>query len=326
MRYRGMSRRLPPLNSLRAFEAAARHLSFTKAAEELNVTQAAISHQVKALEEVVGLQLFRRLNRRLILTDAGQAYLPPLRDAFDMMAAATGRLRAGEDSGSLKVTTMHSVAVKWLLPRLPRFQAAHPEIDVMISASYALVDFTRDDVDVGIRYGRGQYEGLRADPLMGDEIMPVCSPALLVGDPPLRGPEDLKHHTLLHDTVFISPDDPDWAHWLAAAGVQGVDSQRGPKFSDSNMVIQAAVAGQGVALTRRSLTQDDIDAGLLVQPFGPVMQTPLFYTVVCLPSAADQPKIRLFRDWLYEEAQASGARPPPSGLPSSSKSTSPAPD
>ncbi len=312
-----MARRLPPLNGLRAFEAAARHLSFTKAAEELNVTQAAISHQVKGLEEILGVQLFRRLNRRLILTDPGQAYLPPLRDALDMIAAATQRLHEEEDSGSLKVTTMQSIAVKWLLPRLPRFQAEHPEIDVMVSASAQLVDFNRDDVDVGIRSGRGRYPGLRIDPLMGDEILPVCSPALPEGDPPLRRPEDLKRHVLLHDTVFVSPDDPDWAHWLAQAGVDGVDGRRGPKFSDANMVIQAAVAGQGVALSRRSLVQDDIEAGLLIQPFGPILQTNLFYTVVCLPSVAENQKIRVFREWLFEEARASGARPPPVGLPSS---------
>ena len=297
-----MARHLPPLNALRAFEAAGRHLSFTKAAEELSVTQAAISHQVKLLEETLGLPLFRRLNRRLQLTDVGSAYLPPLLEAFDSIATATDRLHASEQSGPLKVSTLHSFAVKWLLPRLPRFLEGHPEIDVLVSSSVALVDFVRDDFDIALRYGSGVYPGLQVDVLMGDEIIPVCSPALLERDPPLREPEDLRHTTLLHDVVRSTPDDPDWRIWLEHAGITGVNVERGPRFTEANMVIQAAIAGQGVALTRRVIAKDDLDAGMLVAPFGPALPTRFVYCLVYPPASAERPKIRLFRDWLLDEA------------------------
>ena len=318
-----MSRRLPPLNAARAFEAAARHLSFTKAAGELNVTQAAISHQVKLLEETLGVALFRRLNRRLLLTDAGQAYLPPLRDALDAIAAATERLRSGGETGPLKVTTLHSFAVKWLLPRLPSFQQRHPEIDVMVSSGHDLVDLARDDFDLALRYGKGDYPTLHVDFLMDEVIIPVCSPSLVEGDPPLREPADLRHHTLLHDLVRGTPEDSDWVYWLEYAGVTDVDAARGLRFSDANMAIQAAIAGQGVALTRRAIAQDDLEAGLLVQPFGPTLATPWQYRALTLPENADRPKVRKFREWLLEEAakvragqaatalSSSGSAPPP---------------
>ena len=304
-----MSRRLPPLNALRAFEAAARHLSFTRAAQELNVTQAAISHQVKLLEETLGLPLFRRLNRRLLLTDAGQAYLPPLRDAFDGIATATERLCSSEESGPLKISTLHSFAVKWLLPRLSRFQERHPEIDVMVSSSRTLVDLARDGFDLGVRYGPGRYPGLRVDFMMGDTIIPVCSPALLEKPQPLHRAEDLRHHTLLHDDVRSTPDDPDWGIWLALNGIEGVDVSRGLRFSDANMAIQAAIAGQGVALSRRVIALDDIRAGLLVIPFGPFQPTNFVYSLVGLPDQAERPKVRLFREWLLEEAAATRSAP-----------------
>jgi LysR family glycine cleavage system transcriptional activator len=296
-----MARRLPPLNALRAFEAAARHLSFTRAAEELFVTQAAVSHQIKALEAALDVQLFRRFNRRLMLTDAGQAYLPPLREALDGIAAATERLRAAEHTGPLKISVLSSFGAKWLLPRLFGFRERHPEIDVLVSASDKLVDFAHDDVDIGIRYGQGRYPGLRVDLLMRDEIFPVCSPRLLEGAHPLRRPADLEHHTLLHDQVAGTQEDPDWRIWLETAGVEGVDAGRGPGFSHASWVIEAAITGQGVALGRRSLAGDDIAAGHLVQPFGPSIPSTFVYTVVSLSQAADQPKVRLFREWLLEE-------------------------
>ena len=311
-----MARRLPPLNALRAFEAAARHLSFTKAAEELYVTQAAISHQVKALEEALGVQLFRRLNRRLMLTDAGQLYLPALTAAFDGIDAATGRLRADENAGSLTVSVANSLAAKWLLPRLPRFRERHPEIDVEVSAADRLVDFGRDDVDMGIRYGLGNYPGLKVDPLMEDTIFPVCSPRLVDGrlvdgrlvdgrlvdgPPPLRAPEDLRHHTLLHDDVRTG-EAPNWRAWLAAAGVAGVDPSRGPRYSHSSLVLQAAIDGQGVALGRSSLVSLDLEAGRLVQPFGPALPSHYACYVVSPVATAERPKIKAFRDWLLEEA------------------------
>lgn len=296
-----MSRRLPPLNALRAFEAAGRHLSFTKAADELAVTQAAISHQVKGLEETLGVQLFRRFNRRLMLTDAGQRYLPALTEAFERIDGATQRLYADEAEGALKISVANSFAAKWLLPRLPKFLARHPDIDVQVSASDRLTDFGRDDIDMGIRYGLGTYPGLRVDLLMDDKVFPVCSPALLEGARPLRGPADLRHHTLLHDDVRGS-EFPDWRKWLKAAGVSDVNPDRGPGYSHSSLVIQAAVEGQGVALARGSLVTLDLEAGRLVQPFGPELPSNFSCYVVAPKATADRPKIKAFRDWLFEEA------------------------
>ena len=305
-----MSRNLPPLNALRAFEAAARHLSFTKAAEELNVTQAAISHQVKALEETLGIQLFRRLNRRLMLTDAGQGYLPPLREALDGIAAATRRLRAHDQAGPLRVSVLNSFAAKWLLARLPRFRDRHPEIDVVVTSTDKLTDFGQEEFDMGIRYGMGRYpDTLRTDLLMRDSVYPVCSPSLLEGPHPLRVPEDLRHHTLLHDTVSGTDDSPDWRFWLKRVGVDGVDPDRGPGYSDTGMVLAAAIAGQGVALGRSSLSDDDVAAGRLIKPFGPTLPTRFAYYLASPEAIADRPKIRRFRDWLLEEA---GTGPPSS--------------
>lgn len=297
-----MAQRLPPLNALRAFEAAARHLSFTKAAEELHVTQAAISHQIKGLEETLGIQLFRRLNRRLLLTEAGQAYLPPLTDVFEQIGAATRRLYQGEETGTLKVSVLPSFAAAWLLPRLLAFRERCPAIDVLVSASDALTDFNRDDIDLGVRFGLGKYPGLRIDRMFGEEIFVICSPALLTGDRPLKTPADLKHHTLLHDEVARNDDSPDWRIWLREAGVTDVDPDRGPGYSHSSLVMQAAVKGQGVALGRSSLAADDLAAGTLVMPFGPVLRSNHAYYVVSPESTADRPKVRLFREWLLETA------------------------
>ena len=298
-----MARRLPPLNALRAFEAAARHLSFTKAAQELHVTQAAISHQVKGLEEILGIQLFRRLNRRLALTEAGQAYLPPLRDAFDAIAGATQRLHEREESSALKISVLMSFASTWLLPRLFSFRRLHPEIDILVTASDALVDFEQDEFDMALRYGLGSYPGLKVDFLMGDEIFPVCSPKLLEGPHPLHRPADLKHHTLLHDVVQGTPDDPDWRLWLREAGVEGIDPTRGPGFSHGTFLLSAAVAGDGVALLRRSLVADDIKARRLVCPFGPVFPTRFVYSLVAPPHKAELPKAVAFRDWIAAEVR-----------------------
>ena len=292
-----MARRLPPLNALRSFEAAARHLSFTRAAEELNVTQAAISHQVKGLEERLGVVLFRRLNRSLLLTDAGQSYLPEVRDAFDRIAEATWRITAHDSVGVLTVSVLPSFAAKWLVQRLGRFREAHPDIDVHVAPSDDLVDFARENVDLAIRYGQGEWPGLRADRLMTEEVFAVCSPNLLQGPHPLRAPADLRHHTLLHDDLRI-----DWRMWLMAAGVDGVDSRRGPGFTDSSMVIQAAVEGQGVALGRSALAAADLAAGRLVKPFDISLPAAVAYYVVCPEATAGRPKIVAFREWVIAEA------------------------
>src|SRR5881227_2245594 len=202
-----MTARLPSLNGLRAFEAAARHLSFTTAASELNVTQTAISHQIRRLEEELGIRLFVRQNRALALTPQAKAYLPGVRAAFNDLRLATDRLLRRDDDHVLTVSTLASLAAKWLLPRLSSFQESHPGIDVRITTSTNLVDFRSGDVDAAIRYGRGQWSGLRADWLMADQLFPVCSPALIAGDKPLRCPEDLSHHVLLHTSAGY---DDDW--------------------------------------------------------------------------------------------------------------------
>jgi LysR family transcriptional regulator, glycine cleavage system transcriptional activator len=306
-----MPRKLPPLNALRAFEAAARHLSFTKAAEELHVTQAAISHQVKALEQHLGLALFRRLNRRLVLTESGQLYLPVLRDAFDAIAVGTGRLGQDGDGGALHVSVLPSFAAKWLLPRMSRFRDRHPDIDVMVSANNKLIDFADDTFEMAIRYGQGHYPGLRTDRLLDDSVFPVCSPKLLDGACPLRAPADLKHHTLLHDEVSRLDESPDWRSWLQAAGVDGVDWRRGPGFSDSSMVIEAAAAGQGVALGHRWLAAADLESGRVVVPFGPVIPSKFAYYLVSPEALAERRRVRLFREWLLDEAEGSGAEKVP---------------
>jgi len=304
-----MTRRLPSLNALRAFEAAARQLSFTKAAAELHVTQAAISHQVKALEADLGQPLFRRYNRRLMLTEAGQSYLPELSDAFDTLERATQRLQRHRDSGQVRITVIPSFAAKWLMPRLPRFRAQHPDIDVLLSASDVLVDLAREDFHMGLRFGGGSYPGLKATRLMGDKIFPVCSPRLLAGPKPLRRIADLAQHTLLHDDMArIDSSANDWASWLRFAGATDIDTGRGPAFSHSSLALAAAIDGQGVALGRISLVEDDFAAGLLVCPFGPVMTSPIAYFAVLAPFAEDRPRVRLFHDWLVAEAAASGER------------------
>jgi LysR family transcriptional regulator, glycine cleavage system transcriptional activator len=297
-----MTRRLPPLNALRAFEAAARHLSFTRAADELHVTQTAISHQIRGLEERLGVRLFRRLPRGLLLTEEAQRYLPPVRDAFDRIAAATEQLGAGSSGGRLTVSVLPSFAAKWLVPRLGRFRVAHPDLDLRISASSQLVDFARDDVDVAIRMGRGRYPGLRVDRLFGESMVPVCAPELLTGPQPLRRPEDLRHHVLLHDD-----DHTGWQLWLELAGVKGVDPRRGPIFTDSAMVVQAAAEGQGVAIARRVLAAADLAAGRLVQPFEVSVPHDLAYYLVSPEATAEQPRIKAFRAWLLTEAEAEAA-------------------
>ncbi|MDJ0955391.1 MAG: transcriptional regulator GcvA [Arenicellales bacterium] len=293
-----MAQRLPPLNALRAFEAAARHLSFTKAAEELYVTQSAISHQVKLLEDYLGIKLFRRLNRALVLTDEGQLYLPPVMRVFDQLHEATKRLTENEARGRLTVSVLPSFAARWLVPRLGQFIKTYPELDVRVAPSLELVDFARDDVDLGIRYGRGRYPGLRVDRLMTEDVFPVCSPELLKGDQPLQQPQDLKHHVLMHDD-----EHGEWGTWLLSAGVKDIDPTRGPTFTDSSMLIQAAVAGQGVALARGALAADDLASGALVRPFTLSLPVEYAYYIVCPEETADRPKVAAFREWLLQEAR-----------------------
>lgn len=292
-----MSRRLPPLNALKAFEAAARHESFTRAAEELCVTQGAISHQVKALEGELGLKLFNRERQRLIITEAGRAYLEVIRDALDRISAGTERLLQRQSAGVLTVTTSPNFAAKWLVHRLARFAEAHPGIDLRISASLHHVDFAREDVDLAIRHGDGQAGGLHVTRLCAEELIVVCSPKLLSGKNAIRKPSDLSRHTLLHIN-----DRTDWLKWLMAAGVEKFDASRGPVLNQASMAIDAAVDGQGVALARSALAAWDLIAGRLVRPFELALPVPYAYWIVCPKATAKLPKIATFRDWILSEA------------------------
>jgi LysR family glycine cleavage system transcriptional activator len=299
---------LPSLNGLRAFEAAARHLSFTLAATELNVTQTAISHQIRRLEDQLGIRLFERRNRGLALTREAQGYLPSVRAAFEDLRQATARLqRPGRDE-LLVVSTTASLAAKWLVSRMAAFQDAHPGIEVRITTSAHLVDFRREQVDMAVRYGRGNWPGLRAQWLMAEDIFPVCSPALLHAEKPLRRPEDLAHHTLLHATVSRE----DWQLWLTAAGLPtSLATRRGLSFDQSFMAIQAAVEGLGVALGRTRFVEADIAAGRLVVPFDVVLPADAGFYIVAPEATADAPKIALFRDWLIGSVAPGAVAPPP---------------
>ena len=238
-----MQRRLPPLNALKAFEAAARHLSFTKAAEELFVTQAAVSHQIKALEEFLSMKLFLRRNRTLLLTEEGQAYFLELKDIFKNLQEATERLLAKGSKGAITVAMPPSFASQWLVPRISRFSIEHPDIDVRIKAVDFDEGFLEDDVDVAIYYGKGRWSGVKADKLHTEFLTPLCSPLLFNGPKPLESLSDLRHHVLLHDLSREA-----WKNWLKSVGVAGVNVNQGPVFSHSMLVLQAAALGQGIAL------------------------------------------------------------------------------
>src|SRR6266508_2688257 len=292
-----MPRRLPPLNALKAFEAAARHESFTRAAEELCVTQGAVSHHVKALEAELGLKLFNRDRQRLVITEAGRAYLVVVRDAFDRIGDGTERLLQRQSGGALTVSTSPNFAAKWLVHRLGRFAEAHPEIDLRVSASLHHVDFAREDIDLAIRHGDGTASGLHVTRLCAEELFPVCSPKLLNGRTPLRRPVDLSRFTLLHVN-----DREGWSQWLGFAGVAGVDPARGPVISQASMAIDAAVDGQGVALARTALAAWDLIGGRLVRPFAKAMPLRYAYWIVCPKTTAKLPKIAAFNDWLLAEA------------------------
>jgi LysR family glycine cleavage system transcriptional activator len=296
-------RRLPPLNALRAFEAAARHMNFSRAADELSVTPGAVSQQIQNLEDYIGAPLFKRTPKGLLLTDAAQTALPALREAFDRLAEAASLLTAAEEGRRLTVSAAPSFAAKWLVPRLGRFEAAHPEIDVWLSAGLELVDFTSGEIDLAIRYGSGRYPGLEVARLLGETVSPVVSPRLL-NETPLNELSDLGQHTLLHDGSPDADDScPDWAMWLAARGVRGVDGARGPRFNQSSLVIEAAVNGRGVALAKQTLAQADLDAGRLVQPFNIETAVDFAYYIVHPKAKGRLSQVKAFVGWLNQEAE-----------------------
>lgn len=291
-----MVSRLPSLNGLRAFEVAARHLSFTNAAAELNVTQTAISHQIRRLEDELGVSLFIRQNRSLELTQHGRDYLPRVRAAFNDLRIATDRLLRRDQDHVLTISTLASLAAKRLLPKLASFQAAHPGLDVRITTSTKLVDFRSDGVDAAIRYGRGKWPGLRADWLTADKLFPVCSPALLDGATPLRRPEDLTNHVLLHSTGDNSDD---WRLWLTAAGLPSYTAeQHSLSFDLVFMTLQAAIDGHGVAIARSTYVEEDLASGRLVIPFNLELPADAGFYLVAPEATADLPKLTAFREWL----------------------------
>ncbi|MEM7406039.1 MAG: transcriptional regulator GcvA [Pseudomonadota bacterium] len=298
-----MPESFPPLNALRAFEAAGRHLSFTKAAAELHVTPAAISHQIKTLESLLGLKLFTRSTRAIHLTEAGRSALPALGAGFGKLAEGVQELRTHRDSRLLTVSVSPSFGAMWLVPRLDRFRRKHPDIEIRIDGTDRRVDLLRDQADVAIRYGPGDYEGARVDYLFGQHNTPVCSPVLLEGRHRLQHPRDLRHHTLLH--VEWKDAEASWRMWLLAAGLHEVDPNRGPRFSMESMAIQAALDGQGVALVGDKLVADELASGRLVQPFEEALSRLLTfgYYLLCPHVAVSPGRVSAFRDWLVEEAR-----------------------
>lgn len=298
-----MAYRLPPLNTLRAFEAAARELSFTRAALELNVTPAAIGYQVRRLEQHLGMELFRRLNRALVLTDAGKAFVPVVREAFETLSSGTAALTSHKPERTLTVSVAQSLGARWLVPRLDQFHARHPKLEIRMDATDELTDFARDQVDVAVRYARRVDPHLHSVVVFTEQAFPVCAPGLAEGRIPLRAPADLRHHVLLHDRM----PDVTWPVWLRAANSDGIDGSQGPVFSHTGLAIDAARAGQGVALGRSPLVVDDLASGQLVRPFELALVSAFTYFVVCLPEQAEEPKIRAFREWLLLEARATEA-------------------
>lgn len=307
---------LPPLTAVRAFEAAARHLSFTKAASELHVTQSAISHQVRTLESWLGFELFHRSSREIRLTPEGVAYLPPIRAALNQLRAATESVMNRGYEGLLSISTTESFANNWLIRRLPDFSRCHPGIDVRITTQNPVDEFGSESgefappwIDVVIRYGRGNWAGLRTVKLYSEEIFPVCSPALLADGKPLAEIADLRNHLLLHDDMQMQ-----WRTWLTSAGCADVDAERGPRFSHSHMVVNAAVRGLGVALGRSMLVADEIAEGRLVRLFAHSLPAQHSYYLLMRESAASHGKIKAFHDWIVaavaEFARARGSIAP----------------
>jgi LysR family transcriptional regulator, glycine cleavage system transcriptional activator len=300
-----MAGNLPALGALKTFEAAARHLGFTKAASELGVTPAAVSHQMRELEDQLGVKLFWRSSRVVRLTPAGEILRTAVAGALEGIERAVTRLRTVDGRPRLMVTVSPSFAAKWLVPRLDRFLQLCPGADVRIDVSQRLIDFAREDVDVGIRFGKGDYPGLRADRLFEETVLPVCSPKLLKGVHPLRHPRDLRHHTLIHiewDAQWQTW--PNWKMWLLAAGVDNVDAERGLHFSQTALALQAAVDGQGVALGDASLVSDDLAARRLVRPFELTLKGPsdFAYHVIAPEAAAERLLVKAFREWILAEA------------------------
>lgn len=305
------------LNALRAFESVARHGSFKAAAEELFVTPAAISQQIKSLEDSLGVKLFHRQSRSITLTKDAQRGIAKASEGFNNLSEAIKLIRADGDNTTLTVWSSPSFAAKWLVPKLTEFTRANPGIDLEISAERSLIDttsngstgsiqidkFKREEVDIAIRFGQGIYEGCKVDKLFEVSAIPLCSPQLLKGNNALKTPDDLRHHTLLHDATPYEGR-PSWSVWLDAAGVENIDAEHGITFNSVSMALAAAAEGQGVVFTLEALAKDDIEAGRLVAPFDLSLPMSFAYYMITLEEFADKPKITRFRDWLLNKAHA----------------------
>ena len=293
---------LPPLGALRCFEAAARLGSFTRAAAELHLTQSAVSHQVRELESLLGVRLFLRKPRGIALTEAGDRYLPFVREALQRLRTGTDLVTGGRATTVLTVSVSPAFAARWLVPRLGDFSAAHPDLDLRVSALRRHVELAREDIDMAVRHGDGHWPGLQVTRLCEERLYPVCSPALL-READIREAADLAHHPLLHDR-----DRDGWAAWLAAAGVDTAHASRGPVFNDTALAIDAAVSGQGVALGRSALASLDLAGGRLVRPLRESQPAAFAYWVVCTETMAQTAKVTRFTAWLLAQAEADRAR------------------
>lgn len=293
-----MYRKLPPMAALRAFEAAAELMSFKAAAAQLHRTPSAISHQIRGLEGEMGTALFHREPQGLRLTDAGRDYFRAVHEALDALGEATSRVRQGQGERTVTISLFPSFAVRWLIPRLNDFRERYPDYEIELVSSVRRVDFDSGVIDAAIRFGDGDWAGLRCDPLMVEERFPVCSPALATGPPPLRTVSDLAGTILLHNGAHPG----EWGEWLVEAAVRGVAAERGPVFDASNEVLAAAANGMGVALGRTPLVESDLAAGRLVEPFEQRLRSPGRYWLVAPTATADRPPLRALRDWLEGQA------------------------
>ena len=303
-----MPDRLPPLNALRAFEATARHMSFSKAADELFVTPSALSYQVRQLEENLGQKLFERLNRAIALTAAGEKLYPGIHTGLLAMSEAVGSLKNATPDDVLIVSTGPAFAAKWFAPRMYRFIETYPDIELQLSASLKLVEFGGGDVDVAVRFGYGDYPDLHVEPIFDELVTPMCAPELI--ERGLKEPSDLENFTLLHDDSMRHIDRaPDWEEWLRRAGVTNVDANRGMRFSHADHSVDAAVEGAGVALGRSSLAGRELQSGRLVAPFDIQLSTSAAFWFVCAPADLEKPKVVAFREWLMKEASEHNVNP-----------------
>lgn len=301
-----LSSRIPSLKALRALEATARHRSLTKAADELNVSTAAISQQLKSLEHDFGTKLIQRKEGKFLVAAEVEAGLGDLREGFERVLLGVKKMREFGTHRPLTLTVEPSFAATWLLRRLPQFNSEHPDIGVRLDATMQVIELAREhDIDMGIRYGAGEYPGHRVDKLLSEELFPVCSPKLLQGDHPLQTPADLHWHTLLHEDFETADKSmPKWEEWLRLAACD-VDPAPGPHFPLTSMVVEAAVLGHGVALSSRVIASGHLASGALVRPFGPdvTTRTDFAYFLVCLEEIAERPDIAAFREWALREAE-----------------------